>query len=91
VKNIRQEYEQLNQQQRNELQSWYRTKVTEAVGGTFPLKAEWFFNFCLIRFKKFNLDELLKNRKISVNRKKLKHYEHWCQIQNRRLRQCGEE
>jgi hypothetical protein len=32
VKNIREEYEQLNQQQRTELQSWYQTKVTQAVG-----------------------------------------------------------
>jgi hypothetical protein len=32
VKNIREEYEQLNQQQRTELQTWYQVKVTQAVG-----------------------------------------------------------
>ncbi len=32
VKNIREEYEQINQQQRTELESWYRMKVTQAVG-----------------------------------------------------------
>jgi intermediate filament protein if len=31
IRDIREEYEQLNNQQRNELESWYRLKVTQAV------------------------------------------------------------
>ncbi|UJR26174.1 hypothetical protein I4U23_007517 [Adineta vaga] len=31
IRDIREEYEQLNSQQRNELESWYRMKVTQAV------------------------------------------------------------
>ncbi|CAF1667355.1 unnamed protein product, partial [Adineta ricciae] len=31
IRDIREEYEQLNNQQRNELESWYRIKVTQAV------------------------------------------------------------
>ncbi|CAF4515046.1 unnamed protein product, partial [Rotaria magnacalcarata] len=31
VKNIRKDYEQLNDQQRNELQLWYQIKVTQAI------------------------------------------------------------
>jgi GTP1/Obg family GTP-binding protein len=31
VRNIREEYEQLNHQQRTELESWYRMKVAQAV------------------------------------------------------------
>jgi intermediate filament protein if len=31
VRNIRQEYEQTNQQQREQLQLWYQTKVEQAV------------------------------------------------------------
>ncbi|CAF1033778.1 unnamed protein product [Rotaria sordida] len=31
IKNIRQEYEQLNFQQRHELESWYQSKVTQAI------------------------------------------------------------
>ncbi|CAF1188353.1 unnamed protein product [Rotaria sp. Silwood1] len=31
IKNIRQEYEQLNDQQRHELESWYQIKVTQAI------------------------------------------------------------
>lgn len=31
IRDIREEYEQLNNQQRNELESWYRMKVTQAV------------------------------------------------------------
>ena len=31
IRDIREEYEQLNNQQRTELESWYRLKVTQAV------------------------------------------------------------
>lgn len=38
IGNIRREYEQLNDQQRNELQSWYQRKVTQAVRSPFEKK-----------------------------------------------------
>ena len=69
VRNIRQEYEQLNDQQRNELQLWYQMKVTQAVCQI--LLTERKFNSFSIRLKRFNRIKRLEKQKIVVNKKKL--------------------
>lgn len=74
VQQIRQEYEQLNDQQRTELQTWYQMKVTQAVRWRMNgLKGEMLLRS--IRLQKFNHDELLKKRRLLVNRKKSRNCE----------------
>jgi hypothetical protein len=74
IRDIREEYEQLNNQQRNELESWYRIKVTQAV--RYLLCFEYLHLLFFIRYKKYNLVVLLKVRKVFVIEKKLKNYEY---------------
>ncbi len=69
VKNIRQEYEQLNQQQRTELQTWYQVKVTQAVR-SIVLKTNEYDGFCWVRCKRFNLIEREKSWRMLVNKRK---------------------
>ena len=67
IRDIREEYEQLNNHQRGELESWYRLKVTQAVRlGRDELLATLIF----ARSKKFKPVEPLKGQRMCVKGKK---------------------
>lgn len=71
IRDIREEYEQLNNQQRNELESWYRIKVTQAVR-CFNLIGIALIIRWKNRYKKYKLVVQLKDQKVFVNERKLR-------------------